>query len=304
MSNEPSLRVEKRDGRAALTLDRPEHNNTLTPELIDRLAEALHDADDDRTVHSITIEGAGRHFCAGYSYPDGRASTGEDRRGDALLDDDIWQLEQTQRKLLTIFDLHKPVIAVVHGACIAGGTDLALLCDLVLATEDARFGFPPTRFMGSPPMHMWLHHIGPQWAKRLLLTGDSISGTDAAALGLVLKALPPDQLAAEVEGLTARLALIDPHLLSAQKRIVNLGLELMGARTLQRLAAETDARAHLAPAAAAFAADPLPPAERARAWRDTFGPGLARITGPDPYDDAGRLLREPPDNPRAPEESS
>jgi len=304
VSNEEPLRIEKRNGTAALTLDRPDHNNTLTPELVDRLAEALHDADDDRSIHSITIAGAGRHFCAGYAYPDGRASSGAGMRGDETLDDDIWQLEQTQRKLLTIFDLHKPVIAVVHGACVAGGTDLALLCDLVLCTEDARFGFPATRFMGSPPMHMWLHHIGPQWAKRLLLTGDSINGTDAAELGLVLKALPPEQLEAEVEGLTTRLSLIDPHLLAAQKRIVNLGLELMGTRTLQRLAAETDARAHRAPAAERFAADPLSPDERARAWKETFGPGLARIKGPDPFDEAGRLHREPFDNPRNREEPS
>ena len=93
---------------------------------------------------------------------------------------------------------------------------------------------------------MWLYLVGPQWAKRLLLTGDSIRGDDAAQIGLALKAVPADQLDAEVAALAARLALIDADLLSANKRIVNLGLELMGARTMQRMAAEMDARGHLA----------------------------------------------------------
>jgi enoyl-CoA hydratase len=138
------------------------------------------------------------------------------------------------------------VIAQVHGRCLAGGTDLALLCELVICSDDARFGFPPARAQGSLPSHMWLYHLGPQWAKRLLLTGDSLGGADAAALGLALKCVPLDQLAVEVDALADRLALIDTDLLSCNKRIVNLGLELMGARTLQRTAAEMDARGHLA----------------------------------------------------------
>jgi enoyl-CoA hydratase len=99
---------------------------------------------------------------------------------------------------------------------------------------------------------MWLYMVGPQWAKRLLLTGDLIGGRDAATIGLVLKAVPGDQLVAEVEALADRLALIDADLLSANKRIVNIGLELMGARTLQRMAAEMDARGHLADSRSAF----------------------------------------------------
>ena len=91
---------------------------------------------------------------------------------------------------------------------------------------------------------MWLYHCGPQWAKRLTLTGDMITGAEAAQIGLVMKAVPADLLEAEVDGLAGRLALIDADLLSANKRIINMGLELMGARTLQRFAAENDARAH------------------------------------------------------------
>ena len=99
---------------------------------------------------------------------------------------------------------------------------------------------------------MWLYHLGPQWTKRLLLTGDSISGTEAARLGFALESVPPDQLDEHVDALAARLAMIDHELLAAQKRQINLALELMGARTMQRVAAEIDARGHLAPAAAEF----------------------------------------------------
>jgi enoyl-CoA hydratase len=138
------------------------------------------------------------------------------------------------------------VIAKVRGNCMAGGTDLALMCDIVIASEDAKIGFPATRANGSPPHQMWIYHCGPQWAKRLLMTGDCVWGRDAAEIGLVLDAVPPEQLDAEVDEIARRMSLVDAELLSAQKRIVNLAMELQGAGTLQRLAAEIDAKAHLA----------------------------------------------------------
>jgi enoyl-CoA hydratase len=122
---------------------------------------------------------------------------------------------------------------------------------------------------------MWLYHVGPQWAKRLLLTGDSITGAEAAEIGLVLQAVPYEDLDAAVEEIADKLAMIDPELLSAQKRIVNLGMEMMGARTLQRLAAENDARAHLAPSVKEFGKLSREKGLKAALeWRDTkFGDG-------------------------------
>ena len=117
---------------------------------------------------------------------------------------------------------------------LAGGTDLALYCDFIITADDANIGFPPLRNMGSPPNHLWLYNCGPQWTKRMLLTGDLMSGADAAKIGFAMKSVPPEHLEAEVEGLADRLALVDNALLAANKRIVNLGLELMGAGTLQR----------------------------------------------------------------------
>jgi enoyl-CoA hydratase len=219
------------------------------------------------------------------------------QRGWQTFDDDVWQLERLQRLRIAPFELHKPVVAQVHGACLAGGTDLVLYCDLVIAAEDARFGFPPARDLGSLPSQMWLYHVGPQWAKRLLLTGDGISGADAAAIGLALKAVPADLLAQEVEQLLDRFALIHPDLLAANKRIVNLGLELMGARTLQRLAIENDARAHRTPAFDEFGrrAREHGLKEAMRMRDEPFGDGRARVDGPEVRDEDGNLLPWPPE---------
>jgi len=247
------LEVVVADGIARLTLNRPEKRNALSLEMQQALSDALWEADERTDVHCAVIAGAGGDFCAGYDLAE-RPPRRENRRGAASIDDDIWQLERQQRLRMAIFDMHKPVIAAIHGRCLAGGTDVAFLADMVLAAEDSVIAFPPARDLGSLPNQMWLYHCGPQWAKRLLLTGDSISGADAAAIGLVMKAVPADALEAEAVHLARRLALIDPDLLATQKRIVNLGLELMGARTLQRLACENDARGHRARAADRFRA--------------------------------------------------
>ncbi|PJG46407.1 enoyl-CoA hydratase [Sphingobium sp. LB126] len=258
-----------KDGVARITLNRPDRRNAITQQLLVELRCALLEADDLKSVHCVILEGAGKDFCAGYDIGGGstyesqvkaEAEGEEDGNayrdlGLARFDDDCWQLERWMDLKMTIFDLHKPVIAKVHGNCLAGGTDIALLCDMIIAAEDARFGFPPVRAHGSPLNNMWLYHLGPQWAKRVILTGDCLLGRDAAQLGLALLAVPADELDAEVDELARRLAAIDTDLLSANKRIINQGLELMGARTLQRMAHEMDTRAHHARARNGFRND-------------------------------------------------
>lgn len=214
----------------------------------------------DLAIRVVVISGAGGHFCAGYDmkaayqrYEQEAEGTQQTyRTGSATLDDDAWKLERFQELLQTPLNMHKPVIAKVHGSCLAGGTDLALYCDLILAANSARIGYPATRAMGSPPNQMWIYHMGPQWAKRLLLTGDVVLGCDAARLGLVMDAVPDAQLDQAVDELAQRMACIDPELLTANKRIVNLALEVAGVRTVNRLAAEMDARAHLSKSKKAF----------------------------------------------------
>ena len=269
MSDFEAILYEKDGGKARITLDRPEVYNALNFQLQDELAAALWDADNDTTIHVVILRGAGRGFSAGYDLGGRRTDDGENRRGMKLIDDDIWYLEREQRARMAIFDLHKPVIAQIHGHCVAGGSDLALICDIVIAADDAVIGFPPVRAMGSPPAHMWTYLVGPQWAKRLLLTGDTVTGAEAAEIGLVLRAVPPGELESFTEALADRMCGVDVQLLAANKRACNLALELMGARTMQRLAAEIDARGHQAPANREFArvaiADGL---KAAVAWRD------------------------------------
>ena len=245
-------------GKARITLNRPEKLNALSVRLQRELNEALWEADGTDGVHLIILRGAGRAFSAGYDMsPDqprdeSHAPGAPGRRSGREFDDDTWYLEQSMRLRTAILDVHKPVIAQVHGYCLAGGTDLALLCDIVVAADDAVIGFPPVRNQGSPVNHMWTYHVGPQWAKYFLLTGDQVSGAEAARIGLVLKAVPHDQLEAEVEALADKMCRIDPAVLAANKRIVNIALELMGARTVQRMATEMDARARLAPGVREF----------------------------------------------------
>lgn len=250
-----TIRYDVGPGYARITLNRPEKRNALSERMLEELSQAVWAADNDVRVHAIALCGEGQDFCSGYDlgqYEAPSATPKENRRGKKSFDDDAWRLERTQRLRMALFDAHKPVVAEVHGRCLAGGTDLALLCDMVICSHDARIGFPPVRAQGSPPNHMWTYLVGPQWAKRLLLTGDLILGEDAARIGLVLKSVEPAKLRSEVDALLQRLALVDTDLLSANKRIVNLALELMGGRTIQRLAAEMDARAHLAQSREAF----------------------------------------------------
>ncbi len=282
-------------GRARITLNRPKQRNALSLELLTELADALWEADDDTSVHCVILRGKGPAFSAGYDLtppPGAQRDDGVERRRGPGIDDDAWMLERAQRLMRTLWEMHKPSIAQISGHCLAGGTDLALYCDVLIAADDANIGYPPLRNLGSPPNQMWLYNCGPQWTKRLLLTGDTVSGEDAARIGLVMKSVAPEYLEAEVEGLADRFALVDPALLAANKRIVNLGLELMGAGTLQRLAAENDAVGHTAPAARQMVKDlGSMGLKQAFAKRDApFGDGRARVVGPERRDADGRLL--------------
>ncbi len=288
------------NGCARITLNRPEKLNALSLELQAELAEALWEADNDRSVHCAIIKGAGRAFSAGYDLTGSGGNVPVSRvqdpdgayRGGRSIDDDAWQLERAQRFRMAMFDMHKPVIAQVHGYCLAGGTDIALLCDMIIAADNATFGFPPARDLGALPNNMWLYNVGPQWAKRLTLTGDTVTGAEAQQIGLILKAVPEDLLEQEVEGLAGRMAHIDPDLLSANKRIINTGLELMGARTLQRMAAENDVRGHNTRAADDFRQSVKERGLKATltARDEKFGDGRARVNGPELRDAKGKLV--------------
>lgn len=268
-------------GVARITLNRPEKLNAISWQMHEELASGLLAADRDPAVHVVTLRGAGRSFSAGYdiSPPPGESNT--HGAGGRTMERDIWSLEQGLRMRNALWEMHKPVIAGIHGHCLAGGTDVAFLCDIVIAADDSRIGYPPVRALGSPVNHMWTYLVGPQWAKRMLLTGDTISGAEAERIGLVLKAVPSERLDAELDDLAGRMALIDVDLLAANKRIVNMALELMGAQTMQRMATERDAIARQAPVVTEFYQMAKEKGLKAALeWRDNrFGDGRGARAG-------------------------
>ncbi len=211
----------------------------------------MDDAGSDAAASVLIICSTGRSFSSGYGF------IAEDTdRGDfpvhETIEGDVSAMLALATNWSKVWDCPIPVIAQVQGNCLAGGTDLALHCDLVVAAEDARLGFPPVRSMGVPPTNMWLYHLGPQWTKRLLFTGDTLSGVEAREIGLVVATAAADLLEQVVLDLAQRIALIGRDLLVANKRVVNMGVELMGRSQLQRFAAMNDAIGHRAPEAIAF----------------------------------------------------
>jgi enoyl-CoA hydratase len=233
-----------------ITLNRPEKRNALSPQLQDELIHAVREAETSNEVRAIVLRGAGPSFCAGYDLSPGRAAAEAQRP--MTTEEDVALCISFGERWGRLWHCRIPVIAQVHGFCIAGGTDIALHCDMIVAAHDAQLGFPPVRSLGGPPTQMWVYHVGPQWAKRLLLTGDTISGEKAAAIGLVLESVPADELDEHVLALATRVANIGHDLLVHNKRIVNLGVELMGRGTMQMLAGIHDALAHQAPEAVEF----------------------------------------------------
>jgi enoyl-CoA hydratase len=244
------LLYEQLDRVARLTLNRPEKLNALSVALHTEVLQAAKQAEADPQIHAVIIRGAGRAFCAGYDITPTaeRAAQNAER----TIRSDISRMEDTVGRWQTLWNLRIPTIAQVHGYCVAGGTDLALHCDMIVVAEDARIGFPPVRAMGAPPTHMWLYAVGPQWAKRLLLTGDLIDGKTAREIGWAIEAVPAAELDAAALRLANRISHIGKDLLTANKQVVNKGLELMGRSLLQQIALEHDAIAHLAPEALEF----------------------------------------------------
>jgi enoyl-CoA hydratase len=246
-----TLTVEEIGRVRRLTLNRPDHHNPLTPRCVREVLGAVSDAEHDAGVRVVVIRSTGRSFSSGYGFIAEDTEPG-DFPPHTSLESDVSAMLRLSEGWSQIWDCALPVIAQVQGNCLAGGTDLALHCDLVVAADDARIGFPPVRSMGVPPTNMWLYNLGPQWTKRLLLTGDTISGVQAHELGLVVEAVPAGELDTVVLELAQRMALISRDLLVANKRVVNMGVELMGRSQLQRFAGLNDAIGHQAPEALAF----------------------------------------------------
>ena len=237
----PKVLYEK-DGRIGrITLNRPDVLNAIDDDLPRELAAAVAQADADRNVHVMVLSGAGKAFCAGYDLKhyaeDPANSLTQDMPWDPMQDFQfMWANTQS---FMSLFRAMKPVICKVHGAAVAGGSDIALCADLTVMGDTAKIGYMPSRVWGCPTTAMWVHRLGPEKAKRMMFTGDKITGLEAAEMGLVLKSVPDDDLDAEVEALAARMAGVPINQLAMQKMVINSAIEAQINQT-QRLATVFD----------------------------------------------------------------
>ncbi len=232
-----------KDGRIGrITLNRPEVMNAINDDLPHELAAAVAEADADRDIHVMLLSGAGKAFCAGYDlvhYAEGNGTNEvtQEMPWDPM-QDYAFMWANTQA-FMSLFRAMKPVLCKVHGFAVAGGSDIALCADLTIMADNAQIGYMPTRVWGCPTTAMWVHRIGPERAKRMLFTGDKISGTEAAEMGLVLKSVPEATLDDACEALANRMASVPINQLAMQKMVINSAVEEQINRT-QRLATVFD----------------------------------------------------------------
>jgi enoyl-CoA hydratase len=217
-----------------ITLHRPDKRNALNYRLRGELIEALQRADRDEEVHVSIVRGAGSCFSAGYDL--GGGNEGQDMPWFTAAGDGQWPRHVTEG-WMGIWDLAKPVIAQVHGYCLAGGSELATGCDLVYVAEDAKMGYPAVRF-GVPDMQFHAWFLGMRAAMEMMVTGDSISGTEAVRLGWANRAFPEDELDENVVRIAERIALVPPDIAQLNKRTVHKAMEIMGLRTAIRSGTE------------------------------------------------------------------
>ena len=249
-----------------LTLNRPAKRNALSNALRGQIFEALEAADRDPDVCVIILRGAGTCFSSGY-----------DLGGTGPLP---WHTAGAQGQwarhvvdgCFRMWDLAKPIIAQVHGWCLAGGSELAVACDLVYVAEDAQISYPAVRTMSPPDnqYHAWL--MGMRAAMELMLTGDAISGTEAVRLGFANRAFPAADLETEVLAMAGRIAKVDPDLAQLNKRLVHRQMEAMGLRAGLRAGTDLHALGWHTNASRTYMAEMRKGVTQALSTRDaTFG---------------------------------
>ncbi len=242
---------------ARITLDRPERGNGITLEMPRELADCVERANLDPEVHVIALAGNGSGFCGGYDLVSSAEGNFDEQSGDGVPEGspvdvvevaknhdpggtwdpvtDFQMMSRNARGFMSLFESEKPVIVKVHGYCVAGGTDMALCSDLIVAEDVAKIGYPPARVWGVPTTALWAYRIGPARAKRLLLTGDSIDGTTAVEWGLASEAHPAAELDGAFEALLERVARLPINQLVMHKLLVNQALYAQGLKATQSL---------------------------------------------------------------------
>jgi enoyl-CoA hydratase len=240
---------------ARITLNRPDRGNGITLEMPRELADCVERANLDPEVHVIALAGNGSGFCGGYdlvSSAEGRfeeesggtegspvdpmvVARNHDPEGTWDPVTDYQMMSRNLRGFMSLFHSDKPTVTKIHGYCIAGGTDMALCSDLIVAEDKAKIGYPPARVWGVPTSALWAFRVGPARAKRLLLTGDSIDGTTAADWGLAAEAAPAAELDERFESLLERIARVPINQLVMHKLLVNQAIYAQGLQATQEL---------------------------------------------------------------------
>ncbi len=277
---------------ATITLNRPEKLNAMNPGLLDDLFEALRELRPGDAVRVIRLKAAGRAFCAGYDLtpergaltwkPNERTGDKAAELGESRIALDREGLKDTVERWLWMWGYRKPIIAQVHGYCLAGGGEMIGACDIVFAANDARFGHPAGRALGIPPTTcMWPFKVGMLKTKELLFTGDMIDGLEAEKIGMINHAVDPDQLDQTVLDFCKRVAQVPLDMLTVHKHTTNRWFELAGLRTAAYESGDFDAIAHEAPSIAEWAGIARAKGlKHALAWRDEpFGDGWG-LKGP------------------------
>ena len=225
-----TLRTESSDGVFSIVLTRAAEYNTITPALRDELRAAIDEGDADRGSRVILLRAEGPAFCAGYGLDWSTEYQAQEEASER-----VWDSAADLRLISTFVDVYmklwyawKPTVAAVQGWCIAGGTDMVLCADMIVAGEGATFGYPPSRVWGTPTTAMWVYRLGLERAKRYLLTGDEISAPEAARLGLILESVPDDRLQEHAMGLARRMAQLPTNQLMMLKLLCNQTAENMG----------------------------------------------------------------------------
>jgi enoyl-CoA hydratase len=261
-------------GRVArITLDRPERGNGITIDMPRDLAASVERANLDPAVHVILLAGNGKGFCGGYDLVDSAERLGagleaeapsgspidpavmarnHDPRGNWDPMVDYQMMSRNVHGFMSLFRSDKPVVCKVHGFCVAGGTDMALCSDLLIIEDTAKIGYPPARVWGVPTTAMWTFRLGPQRAKRLLFTGDCLSGTEAVEWGLAVEAPSRAELDARTEALVERIARVPVNQLIMHKLLVNQSLLAAGLGPTQILGTVFDGIARHTPEGFAF----------------------------------------------------
>jgi enoyl-CoA hydratase len=234
-----TLRTEVSEGVGSIVLTRAEEYNTITPTLRDELAAAVDAHDADPGVRVILLRAEGPAFCAGYGLDWSTQMQAEE--ADALAGR-VWDSVIDQREMSRFVDTYmklwycrKPTVSAVNGWCIAGGTDMVLCSDIIIAGEGASFGYPPSRVWGTPTTAMWVYRLGFEKAKRYLLTGDEIPAPEAARIGLILETVPDEQLQEHAFAFARRMAQVPGNQLEMLKLLCNQTAENMGLSSTRTL---------------------------------------------------------------------